>query len=113
MVYNKTVTITKNTVISNPQATKLQIGRGVIKQWTVLFPPGSEWGYIACDEATLVFPDWRYISQPPYELDIYSWNTDTEYDHSFILYVAIVPLWTEYPYSPQYKKLLLRELLVM
>lgn len=130
MTFQAEINVAKNTTKLNALQTKLPIMRGVIKQWGVFFPRGS-WGmlrfnvqkgsqnlfpfnrdgYISGEDNMLVFPEWLYISEPPFELDIYGHNLASDWLHSFILYVTIVPLWTEYPFAREYKQLLDKQIM--
>ena len=129
MIFQANIDVTKNTSKENALQFKLPIMKGVIDQWTVFFPRGS-WsllrfsvqkgsdilfpanrdGYIAGEGNTLTFPEWIYIEEPPYILDIYGHNLTSDWNHSFILYVSINPLWTKYPFAREYKYLLDKEL---
>lgn len=129
MIFQANIDVTKNTSKANALQYKLPIMKGVINQWVVFFPRGS-WamlrfsiqkgseilfpanrdGYIAGEGNTLTFPEWIYIREPPYVLDIYGHNLASDWNHSFILYVSIIPLWTFYPFSREYKQLLDREI---
>lgn len=93
--------ITDNTHgVENPKKTTLLIGSGLIYKVEVEFPtgpcgllhtraydglhslwPSSENVWYHSDGVTIAFDDLYLKTQPPYQIDIYTYNLDDTYDH--------------------------------
>ena len=120
MIYSTKITVTKNTTENSPLHTQIPIKKGVINQWNVYFPSGSrnttafrvrKGGIyilpfnasesVKGDNIHFIFPEFIFIGNPPYTLDVDAWNEDLVNDHFFTLYISIVPAFTLYPFSSQ------------
>lgn len=108
MIYQKTITVTKNTTKDNMMMTKLQLCKGLLYKINLYFPPGScgllglavyESGsriypiddneFFIGDNINYSFDDTRDISDQPYIYDIYTYNIDTIYDHTCIIQIGL------------------------
>jgi len=128
MVYTFEITTPLNTPINSPVITKLPISRGVIRYWHILFPEGN---WCECPirikkGGNAILPmnpdsqmkgngppftseEFIYISNPPWELQAYTWNVDLKNQHTIYLGITIMPLWSLLPYSNQLLDLLANE----
>lgn len=128
MLYSCSISTPITSTEVNPTHTKLDITKGVITQWQVFFPPGSEGtlkirvtkgsvplfplsyaSYIHGEDMLMTVPEFLYLNTEPFELDILTWNDDIVNSHTLTLYVTILPLWVLYPFSPQYHNLIMEE----
>lgn len=128
MLFSADILTEKSTTVFAPKQSSLGITKGVITQWIIFFPAGSRGAlrfrvrigtryllpmtpssYMKGENVQLTIPDWHYIKDAPFKLDIYSWNNDSIDDHEFKLDVSIMPLWTLYPFSEQFAQLLREE----
>jgi len=109
MIFGGTILTPLGTLPAAPLRTILPIGEGMIYVLKLYFPPGSS-GLLHVqifDASYQLFPttigqsfsgdtiqysfDETYPKfGPPWELDVVSWNTDTDYDHEFGLYIGFV-----------------------
>ena len=110
MLFESSITIPKNTTSSAATGVVMLIAHGIITKIMVRPRPGHA-ALAHCvilhhehqiapstenmDFAGDTFPiDWEeyYESyQPPYELKIKGWNDDDTYEHTFDIFVAILP----------------------
>jgi hypothetical protein len=110
MLFETSITIPANTARTAPTTVMLGIAHGIITKIMVRPRPGHQ-SLAHCiilhhehqiapstenmDFAGDTFPiDWEeyYESyQPPYELKIKGWNEDDTYQHTFDIFVAILP----------------------
>lgn len=100
MVYTSTITTAANTAQASPLKTTVRVTVGMLYQFEVYFPPGpsglvgvqiryknvqlypvqrDEW-FIG-DNVTISFEDIYELSAAPFDLDVLSYNLDTEYNH--------------------------------
>ena len=110
MLFQASITIPKNTTKAAPTVVMLKIARGIITKIMVRPRPGHaalahlvirhHEHQIAPSTEDMefhgdAFPiDWEeyYESyQPPYELKLQGWNDDDTYEHTFDVYVAVLP----------------------
>lgn len=125
MVFSYAVTTPINTPEATPLKTTINITHGVIHRWQIYFPPGL-WGQcglriekgseyilptnpeakILGDNFVFQGEDFIYISDHPFVLDVFSWNTDTEYPHTIYIHVFMKPLWTYFQNSNKMYELL-------
>lgn len=110
MIYEKRLTIPKNTLASAQVSTTFPIHPGVIHQVSVFFPPGTAalahltiwlwqrqlWpanpdGDFTGDGELLTFPENLEIVDPPFELTLQGYNLDDTYPHTPIVRVQIDP----------------------
>jgi hypothetical protein len=98
-----------NTTAHAPDWQKLQVTRGVIKQWVIFFDPeaanllhisieyhgsrilpfsGDRWltGFFS----STPFEDNIAIPDPPYVLDIYAYNEDDTFPHEYYIHPIII-----------------------
>ncbi|GAI65891.1 unnamed protein product [marine sediment metagenome] len=110
MLFETSITIPKNTTQADPEIEVLKIAHGIITKVMVRPRPG----HAALAHCVILhhehqiapstegmdfhgdtFPiDWEeyYESyQPPYELKLKGWNDDDTYEHTFDVFVAILP----------------------
>lgn len=107
MIYGGTIITPANTLQAAPLKTVFACTSGMIYVVKLYFPPGSS-GLLhvqVYDADFQIFPstigqsfsgdnidfsfDETYDkSNPPYELVVRTWNTDTEYDHEFGLFIG-------------------------
>ena len=109
MIYTATVETAHSTLESNPKRTTLKLTKGMIYRVAFYFPPGPSglvgvrvlhshyqvWPnkpeeFFYGDNITIEFEDTFLLSAPPFELDIYTWNTDTAYAHTIQVRVGFV-----------------------
>ena len=110
MLFETSITIPASTSSSAPTTAELKIAHGIITKIMVRPRPGHS-GLAHCvilhhehqiapstenmDFHGDTFPiDWEeyYESyQPPYELKIKGWNEDDTYEHTFDIFVAVLP----------------------
>ena len=110
MIFQADITIPKNTTQGSPTDVRLQIAKGIITEFKILIPPGHaslahlvvyhgahpiapsvENMDIHGDNMLLAWQDYYEFYQPPYELKLIGWNEDDSYEHTFIVYVVILP----------------------
>ncbi len=103
MIYVKKITTPANTTKLNAVKTTLKLTKGVIHQVDVQFPPGSSalahcvinlgrnqiWPTNAnesfsSDNVNISFKEDFPLSEPPFLLDISTWNLDDTFSHDII-----------------------------
>jgi len=109
MIYAANITIPANTPAINPTLKRLPVTEGLIYKLEIEFPPGPEgtahiiiydgsspvWPSnpgidFASDAYTISFDDTYLKTRPPFEFQIYGFNTDTENEHSIQIRLGIV-----------------------
>ena len=109
MVYSATITTVANTAPSAPKTTTLQATSGVVVRSEFYFPPGSsglmgiqvrvanvqilpidrdEW--LIGDNRTVVIDDLYEMDSEPFELEVRTYNEDTDYDHLIQFHTTIM-----------------------
>jgi len=110
MLFEKSITITAGTTQSDPKIEMLKIAHGIITKIMVRPRPGhaglahcvilhhehqiapsTEGMNFAGDTAPVDWVEFYEVYQPPYELKILGWNEDDTYEHTFDIFVAILP----------------------
>lgn len=110
MLFRATITIPANTPASSPTTELLKIAHGIITEIKVRPRPGhaavahlvilhhehqiapsSEGMNLAGDAHPIDWVEYYESYQPPYELKLKGWNDSTLYEHTFDVYVAILP----------------------
>jgi len=110
MLFEASITIPKDTASASPTSVTMKIAHGIITKMMVRPRPGhAALAHLVIlhhehqiapstegmDFAGDTFPiDWEeyYESyQPPYELKLKGWNEDDTYQHTFDVFVAILP----------------------
>lgn len=110
MLFKKTITIPANTTEASPTIETLEIANGVITKFMVRpraghhglahlvilhrehqIAPSTEGMNIHGDAFPIDWEEYYESYQPPYELYLRGWNEDDTYEHSFDVYVAILP----------------------
>ncbi len=100
MIFAKSVTTPKNTVAATPSVTSWNISQGLIYKFELYFPPGScglvgvalhdathriyptgENEYFIGDNVTISFDDEMIFEKANGELEIWTYNLDTYYEH--------------------------------
>jgi len=100
MIYVADITTTNEYGVNNPKKTTLKIGSCLIYKIEVEFPtgpcgllytraydglhslwPSSEGVWYHSDGVTIAFDDLYLKMQPPFQIDIYTYNLDEVYDH--------------------------------
>ncbi len=102
MIYTKTITRAAGGSAAAPFQDKLPVTKGLIFQFELYLPPGSsgllkvmikdggyqvwpsepgEWFF--GDNVLVSFPDRYYVASPNHLLDVYSYNEDDHYSHTF------------------------------
>jgi len=111
MVYTFEITTPKNTLETAKQKTVCQLEKGIIKHFEVFFPPGpagllhiqiARGNYqiwpkntddsFAADDVTISFNDEFSLKEPPYQLEVYTWNDDDIYEHMTRIRFLIIPV---------------------
>jgi hypothetical protein len=110
MLFEKSITIPKSTASTAPTIVTLGIAHGIITRIMVRPRPGHH-GLAHCvilhhehqiapstegmtlhgDQPAIDWDEYYESYQPPYELKIKGWNEDDTFDHTFDVYVAILP----------------------
>lgn len=95
----------------NKLKTVLELEKGVTYKLDIVFPPGpahllhvqmrdalhSVWptnadADFAGDSCTITFDDEYPLSEPPYQLEAYTWNLDDTYTHRVIIRIGVQPI---------------------
>jgi hypothetical protein len=109
MIYQATITTPKGTDVSDPLVTRLGVNKGLVYKVEIFFPYGSQgtlycmiadgayqawpttpFEYFRGDKLLIAFDDPYIKNDPPYEFQIYTYNTDANYDHTVIVRVGLV-----------------------
>ena len=110
MLFEASITIPKNTTSTSPTETILKIAHGIITKFMVRPRPGhaalahliilhhehqiapsTEGMEFHGDANPIDWEEYYESYQPPYELKIKGWNDDDTYEHTFDIFVAILP----------------------
>lgn len=109
MIYQSTITTSKNTSRDNAKQTILKLTKGLVYQVEVEFPSGPS-GLLhvrICDSGYQVYPsnggEWfssdgvkisfndTYLkATPPYQFDIFTYNLDDTWDHICMVRIGLV-----------------------
>ena len=108
MIYVYEINTTTDYPSTNKLKTILKMQMGIIYKIEISFPPGSagnlhiqicdalhqvwptnEGADFAGDNVEIEFDDEYPLIQPPYELECFTWNTDTLWDHVLYLRLGI------------------------
>lgn len=108
MIYEKRLTIAKNTTEAAYASETIEIHPGIVKQVEIYFPPGCAalahiqifywerqfWptnpnSDFTGDNTLLSFPEDLKIVDPPFELEIRGWNEDDTYPHTPIVRIQM------------------------
>jgi len=109
MIFSAQITTPINTTELQPLRTDLKCASGLIYQLDVVFPPGSSGlmgvqirnqnvslyprnreGWFIGDNYTLSFPDLFELFVDSNIIEIYTYNTDTDYEHLVSVSIGIV-----------------------
>ena len=110
MLFEKSITIPKSTLSTAPTTEMLGIAHGIITKIMVRPRPGHA-GLAHCvilhhehqiapstesmeihgDTFPIDWEEYYECYQPPYELKIKGWNDDDTYEHTFDIFVAVLP----------------------
>jgi len=110
MLFQASITIPASTTQSDPTTQTLKIAHGIITKFMVRPRPGhSAVAHLVIrhhehqivpstenmdchgDFWPIDWEDYYESYQPPYELKLIGWNDSTSYEHTFDVYVAILP----------------------
>lgn len=110
MLFQGTITIPKSTTEANPTTEICKIAHGIITKFMVRPRPGhaslahlvilhhehqiapsTEGMELHGDTHPIDWEEYYESYQPPYELKLKGWNDDDSYEHTFDVYVAILP----------------------
>lgn len=103
MQYRATLTIPAGTLEADPAIQKVAVCFGVLKRYVIYFPPGhagrtyaqvfyrgrqilptSPGETFSGDDLPIDLPDSYPIEDPPFELELYGWSPDANYDHNVL-----------------------------
>ncbi len=110
MLFEASITIPASTTEYSPTTEMLKIAHGIITKIMVRPRPGHS-GLAHCvilhhehqiapstegmnfhgDTFPIDWEEYYEVYQPPYELKIKGWNEDDTYEHTFDVYIAILP----------------------
>ena len=110
MLFEISIAIPANTAAAAPTTVVLKIAHGIISKFMVRPRPGHA-GLAHCvirhhehqiapstegmtlhgDSHAIDWEEYYEVYQPPYELKIQGWNEDDTYEHTFDIFVAILP----------------------
>lgn len=109
MIYTANITTVKNTAVTSLKRTVLHVTKGLVYKVEFYFPSGSAglmgaavfdglfqvWPstvgeFFHSDDETIGFDDMYLKEAAPYQLDIYTYNTDDTYDHAVAVRVGLV-----------------------
>ena len=110
MLFQASITIPKNKTMASPTTAMLGIAHGIITKFMVRPRPGhaglahlvilhhehqiapsTENQDIHGDSFPIDWEEYYEVYQPPYELKLVGWNDDDTYEHTFDVYVAVLP----------------------
>ena len=110
MLFETSITIPKSTASTSPIIEMLGIAHGIISKIMVRPRPGhhalahcvilhhehqiapsTEGMDLHGDSPPIDWEEYYESYQPPYELKIKGWNDDDTYEHTFDIYVAVLP----------------------
>ena len=110
MLFQASITIPKNTAADAPTTVMLKIANGIITKFMVRPRPGhaalahlvirhhehqiapsTENMDLHGDISPIDWEEYYESYQPPYELKLQGWNEDDTYEHTFDVYVAVLP----------------------
>lgn len=121
MVFTSTITTVKDTTAALPNKTTMKLTKGLIYKFEAFFPPGpsglvgvkilkadvqlyprerTEW--FLGDNMTIAFEDTYFLSQPPWEFEIQTYNIDEAYSHTIQVRIGLM---TEAEYMARYAPL--------
>ena len=110
MLFETSITIPKSTASTAPTTVMLKVAHGIITKIMVRPRPGhaalahcvilhhehqiapsTEGMDFAGDTFPIDWEEYYECYQPPYELKVKGWNEDDKYEHTFDIFVAILP----------------------
>lgn len=111
MIYVFDFETSASTLATTKKKTLLPLTHGLIYKLDILFPPGPAhllhlqikdalqfvWPTnpdqdFAGDNEQITFEDEYPITEPPYELQAYTWNIDDTFDHRIIIRIGVNPI---------------------
>jgi len=109
MIYAFSDTVPANTPKANKRRTVMKLGRGIIHDLEVEFPPGcaalahctiNEGGHqiwptneeesFHSDGWVIKFREHYELKNPPYELGLWTWNEDDTYEHTITVRIGLL-----------------------
>jgi hypothetical protein len=110
MIYEKRITLPKNTTRAVPVMAEIEIHPGFIRQVEVVFPAGcvglvglTLWlwerqlwpvnpdSFFSGDDVHLVIPEDLQIIDPPFVIGVRGWNEDDTFPHRPIVRIQVTP----------------------
>jgi len=110
MIYVFDITTPANTLSSTPKKTVMKLAKGTTYKVEFLFPPGpvgllhvqvfdalhQVWpsnpgADFSSDSETISFDDQYELDEPPYELQVLTWNEDDTYEHRATIRIGLNP----------------------
>jgi len=104
MIYEFSDTVPANTSKANRRKTVMKLTKGVITQVSWYWPPGTQrlghatverginqiWptnpeGTMTSDGELISFEEYYELKSKPYILNLYTWNEEDTYSHTFVL----------------------------
>ncbi len=112
MFYSWNILLARDNSSATPEKSILKLEKGTIVRLEVIFPAGCQ-GLVFCHVNRALHqvypknPDYQYagngetilasdeysISEEPFQLEFFGWNTDEIYDHTVTVRIQIVPRW--------------------
>lgn len=121
MIFSGTITVEAGKLKSAPQVERLKITQGVITQVNIMFPPGcahqvfitfnralnqiyptNPEGYFMGDGVNISGEVFHFVQADPFELQIYGWAPNANYNHSIGFLVWVKKLWQLNPLSDEF-----------
>lgn len=109
MIYRFSIVTPANTLYSSKKRTVLKLTKGTIHQIDMRFPPGPQgvlhlqlargrhqvWptnpnGDFAGDGEIISGKEHREIRSAPSQLEAYTWNTSTQYEHEVVIRIWVL-----------------------
>lgn len=108
MIYSIPVTVSANTLESNAEKTTIKLTSGIITRVGILIPaghcgltgcrihralhqvfPSINGQYFTGDDVYITWDEYLPVLFAPFDFDIYCWNTDDTYDHTFQFHIVL------------------------
>lgn len=128
MLYEVDINILTTNTVNNKQETIINLTHGVIHQLGIYFPPGcTNLAHVAINRGlNQIFPTnpegsikgdglnvegttFHPIIKAPYQVEVYTWNTNAIYDHIVTVRIWLLKIWQLMPLSDEMFTLSLTE----
>uniref|UniRef100_A0A6H1ZZL2 Uncharacterized protein n=1 Tax=viral metagenome TaxID=1070528 RepID=A0A6H1ZZL2_9ZZZZ len=109
MIYAATITTANTVTAANPQKTVVKVAKGLVYKFELEFPPGSlgnlfvavfdglyqVWPsstgvWFSSDKNTIAFEDTYLKAIPPFEFNVYTYNTGDSWPHTCHVRIGLV-----------------------